>query len=621
MKLFRRLSGGAAAAITAGLVLAACGGAKSTTSSTTPPSSSASSTTVSASAKTRGGTATWAIPAAQVPNWIFPFMSLAYFSTTNVEQFQFLMYRPLYWFGKSGEPVVNESLSLADPPSWSANGKVVTIQLKPYKWSDGETVDASDVAFWQNLVTAEKANWAAYVPGSYPDNVVGTKVVSSDKIEFILNRAWNQRWFLYNELSQVTPLPAAWDITHTGAKAGSGGCATSKAKCPAVYKFLTAQAKAVHTYASNPLWQVVDGPWKLSQYQTTGYSVFVPNPRYSGPVKPTLSKFIEQPFTTESAEYNDITSGRGPDVGYLPFADLPQKSRLASLGYTLAPWTPWETNYFPENFNGPHGAIFRQLYVRQALQMVMDQPGVIKSVYHGYAFPVYGPVPAHPKNPFADSFEEHNPYPFSPTKAKKLITSHGWTIEHGVATCTSPGSGASHCGSGVKAGATMNFNLQYEAGVPEIDQSMKIYKSNAALAGIKINLSQAPFDTVISNSTPCKPGSKCTWDMENWGAGWIWAPDYYPTGDEIFATGAGSNSGSYSNKVDDANILATQTAKPSQAQAALDKYQNFLTKQLPVIWQPLPYFQLTLIKSTLKGVTPQNPLTGITPANWYFTKK
>ncbi len=623
MKLFRRLSGGAAAAVTAGLLLAACGGAKSTTSSTTPSSASASSsTTVSASARVKGGTATWAIPAGQVPNFILPFMGLTYFSTTNISQFQQLMFRPLYWFGKDGKPLVNESLSLAQLPVWSGGGKTVTVKLKPYKWSNGKAVTATDVLFWQHMVTEEKANWAAYVPGNYPDNVVSTKALNATTVQFTLNKAYNHTWFLYNELSQITPMPEAWDITHMGAKPGSGGCAASASKCGPVYRFLTAQSKDVHTYATNPLWKIVDGPWKLSQYQTTGYSVFVPNPDYSGPVKPSLSKFIEEPFTTESSEYNDVTSGRGPDVGYLPFADLPQKSRLASLGYTLAPWAPWEVNYFPLNFNNPTvGPIFRQLYVRHALQTLMDQKGVIQSIYHGFAFPTYGPVPVVPRNPFASPFEKKNHFPFSVAKAKGLITSHGWTIEHGVATCTSPGSGSHNCGPGVKAGATMNFDLQYESGVPEIDQSMKTYKSNAAQAGIVIHLSEAPFDTVVANSAPCKVGPKCTWEMENWGAGWIYAPDYYPTGGEIFACGAGSNSGSYCDKTNDANIQATHLAKPSQAQAALDRYQNYLVEQAPVIWQPLPYFQLTLIRSNLKGVTPQNPFTTITPAYWYYTKK
>ena len=64
----------------------------------------------------------------------------------------------------------------------------------------------------------------------------------------------------------------------------------------AVFNFLTAQAKDIATYGTNPLWKTVDGPWKLSAYRPDGHSEFVPNPAYSGPVKPTLDKFVLEPF-------------------------------------------------------------------------------------------------------------------------------------------------------------------------------------------------------------------------------------------------------------------------------------------------------------------------------------
>ena len=67
-------------------------------------------------------------------------------------------------------------------------------------------------------------------------------------------------------------MPLAWDVTSLGAKPGSGGCTTDSkadnwAKCKAVYTFLTAQAKQSSTYATSPLWSVVNGPWKLHQLQ------------------------------------------------------------------------------------------------------------------------------------------------------------------------------------------------------------------------------------------------------------------------------------------------------------------------------------------------------------------
>ena len=53
---------------------------------------------------------------------------------------------------------------------------------------------------------------------------------------------------------------------------------------------------------------------------------------------------------------------------------------------------------------------------------------------------------------------------------------------------------------------------------------------------------------VISTAaTPCVSGKPCPWEIANWGGGWVYGPDYYPTGEEIFASGAGSNFGGYSD--------------------------------------------------------------------------
>ena len=47
----------------------------------------------------------------------------------------------------------------------------MTITLKPARWSNGEPVSARDVIFWINLLKANRADWASYVPGGFPDNV------------------------------------------------------------------------------------------------------------------------------------------------------------------------------------------------------------------------------------------------------------------------------------------------------------------------------------------------------------------------------------------------------------------------------------------------------------------
>ena len=59
------------------------------------------------------------------------------------------------------------------------------------------------------------------------------------------------------------------------------------------------------------------------------------------------------------------------------------------------------------------------------------------------------------------------------------------------------------------------------------------------------------------------------------------APDYYPSGETLFQTNAGSNSSNYSDAKADTLIAATNTTNTS-----LDSYENYLAKQVPSIWEP-----------------------------------
>ena len=93
--------------------------------------------------------------------------------------------------------------------------------MKPYKWSNGETVTAQDVVFWMNMLKVEKLNWAGYAAGTIPDDVaVGHGERQHAHVHAEHGRA-NPNWFTYNELSQITPMPMAWDITHDRPEAGS----------------------------------------------------------------------------------------------------------------------------------------------------------------------------------------------------------------------------------------------------------------------------------------------------------------------------------------------------------------------------------------------------------------
>lgn len=117
--------------------------------------------------KIKGGIMTIAESPAAGPNYLFPMMGGAYFSVQNF-QLIYLLYRPLYWFGVGNTPDLNPALSFGQPPVYSNGGKTVTIQMKGWKWSNGETVNAQDIVFWMNLLRSDETSWAAYTPRARP---------------------------------------------------------------------------------------------------------------------------------------------------------------------------------------------------------------------------------------------------------------------------------------------------------------------------------------------------------------------------------------------------------------------------------------------------------------------
>lgn len=593
--------------------------------------------------------ATWAEAPSATPNYILPFYPGSLCSTANITQFQWLMYRPLYFYGTGSSYALDEANSLADPPSFSNSNKTVTINMKDWKWSNGESVTAQDVIFFMNIYKAEPKNFCGYVPGYMPDNVTDVVADSPTQLTFTFNRTYNSYWLTYNEFSQITPFPQAWDITSAGAAPGSGGCfnaaygsSTAQTKCAAVYTFLSNEAGynatnpsaalSPNTYPTNPMWQVVDGPWHLTHFDDNGNVTMAPNSKYSGPVKATLKTFTEVPFTSGSAEFNALLGGN-LNVGYVPQEDIttPASTMGASSGpnnprvtnYKLAPLYTWSITYFPENFfstanNGTAGKIFSQAYFRQAFQSMINQPQYIKKLFKNYAVPSYGPVPVKPQNSLASSLEKKNPFPYNPSKAKSLLSSHGWKIvPNGTDTCQKPGTGSGQCGAGIPKGTPLNITMDVSTGVAAVTTMMQDEKSSWSTVGINVTLVQQTFNQVTGQATPCPQG--CSWQMLQWGAGWTFLPDAYPTGEELFGNGSEANYGAYGPTVAGFNKneqLITATINTSQS---LTTWENYLATQLPVVFEPTAATELTEIQNNLHGVTPQNVYWALTPETWRYS--
>ena len=608
----------------AGLAAAALVAAGCSSNTTSSPSSTGGTPVT-------GGTATIALPAGVTYSWIFPFYSITNASVYNDQQFQWLLYRPLYFFGNNTNTDVNINypLSPANQPVYSNGGKTVSVTMKGWVWSNGEPVNAASVLFFLHMAMAEKANWYAYSPGLLPDNVT-SYTASGNTLTLQLNKAYSSLWYTHNQLAELNPMPLSWDVTSLTAKPGSGGCTTDSAadgwaKCKAVYTFLTAQSKVATTYATSPLWSVVDGPWKLSSFSTAGNVTMVPNTKYSGSPKPQLSAIKFVPFTDDATEFTALKTGQ-VDVGQIPSADLPPRTGSSVLpstnpvgsGYTLQPFYSFGISYAQPNFNNPQvGFLVRQLYIRQALQEVFDQPGIIKAIWRGYAIPSSGPAPnSPPGNQWIPSIQKENssqgPYPFNIAKAKSTLEAHGWSEVGGVMTCQDP----AKCGTGITKGQPLKLTYLYSTGVAATTATWQTYKSDASQAGIDINIVGETFATIIGQSAPCAPmGPKCAVQVFAFG-GWAFnGPGFEPTGEPLFATGAGSNSGNYSDPTMDNLITATHT---SNATSAFVNYATFGAQQLPFIWAPQNY-GVQAVSTKLHGVS-FNALWILLPEYWYFTK-
>jgi peptide/nickel transport system substrate-binding protein len=242
-------------------VLAACSSSsKSSNGGTSSNSSSSSSgaipaevnnyTATPSGSKQTGGTVYFAEAPSGAPDYIFPMTNFTVCGTNNIDMLNAMLYRPLYWYGNNNTTSIDFNYSVGQAPSWSNGDKTVTIKLNSWKWSDGEQVTSNDVALWISVYKGNpSSNYCGYVPPSatgekfFPDNVASIQTPDPSTIVLNLTQAYNPTWFLYNELSQIYPIPMSWDATslsEVGANKNGSGILT-KAEGEAVYKFLDAQ--------------------------------------------------------------------------------------------------------------------------------------------------------------------------------------------------------------------------------------------------------------------------------------------------------------------------------------------------------------------------------------------
>jgi peptide/nickel transport system substrate-binding protein len=389
-----------------------------------------------------------------------------------------------------------------------------------------------------------------------------------------------------------------------------------------VWNFLQKEGGQESTFATNPLWQVVDGPWKLSAFDTSGYYAYSANKNYSGPDKPVLSKAIWTPFTDDTAEMDTLRSGTSLSAAFLPLSDVRQIPALEAEGYSVAQVPTAGVAEILPNFWDPAVApLVRQLYIRQAMEYLINRKQIVQKAFSGYADPGNGPVPVTYGRQWDSALEKAGgPYPYDPAKAIALLKAHGWkVVPNGTDTCERPGTGTTDCGAGITAGAPLQFQLLFASGSTSYDEQNAAFQSSEAQAGIKITLKSEPFNTLVATTGTCNaqshPAATCyDWQLQQYGYNTYYAD---PNGAGMFNTGGINNYGGYSSPEMDKLINATEYGSSPTAFFA---YEDYAARQLPLLWLPLG-FQVFVYKSNLAGVAPTNPIDALyNPEVWYYTK-
>jgi peptide/nickel transport system substrate-binding protein len=581
----RRAATLAVCAVAAAMGVAAC--SKASSSGSVTSAAGAFGAVPPATGTAHAGTLTWAESPGAAPTWIFPVTPGADTTGGTLFDFQAEFWRPLYWYPNGVAPTMVPSMSLAYPARYSNGDTTVTVRLKTsYRWSDGQPLTSKDVLFYIDEVRAavkeSASNWGYYTPGfGIPDQVASASTPNATTLVLHLTKPVNPAWFTDDELWAISPIPA-----HAWAKASATGPVldfTNPANAKKIYDFLAKASGSTGSYASNPLWQLVDGPYRLTVFNnTTGAYTMAPNPRYGGPHSAKVPTLQAVPYTSDTAEFNAVLS-HSIDLGYMPLTDVPQLGAVKAAGYHVFGYPAFGYSYVEYNFadkTGDFNHIINQLYIRQALAHLEDEAGYIRAFFHGAGGLAYGPIPSLPISPYAPADALTNPYAYSVAAAASLLTSHGWrVVPGGTSTCAKPGTGPGECGSGIPAGTKISFNVLYASDPVIIGEQVTAWASEAKKVGIDIALQGATFNHVITVAND-SPKTINQWAMADWGGN---LDALYPTTIGIFSTGGSLNGGFYSNPQADRLIHASVT---SNNPAAVKAEASYLTQEQPSLFQP-----------------------------------
>ncbi len=458
------------------------------------------------------------------------------------------IYRPLVWL--DGNLNYDPRMSLASRVATPDGGQTWDLALKPWLWSDGVPVTASDVVFTFDLIRTLGPAYAEYEIGGIPNLVDRVTALSPHEVEIRLTRRVNPAWFLRLGLGNtILPLPEH------------------------VFRGLNVtELRARQTDPS--LFAVSDGPFLLESWNVARHLTFVPNPRFGGEpphIKRLVLDFLQGGSTLQAAR------ARETDAADVPFQLWTMARALPGL-HAETMGGPLGFASIILNFRSHHAPFLRDVRVRQAIAAAIDQKQISVLAFHGQAPEIHGPVP-----PALTSFTSpqakagYATLEYNPAHARALLAASGFT----------PGAG----GVLTREGRPLAFDVAVSADDPNRLIELQVVQRNLAAIGIVMSIRVIEFNQLLAILN----GNGLEWDGIVIG----WTVTSYPDVQQYFATDGVENYGHYHSARMDKLTDAVITEPGGQA---LDAAQDYAALQQPYIFLPTARVSV-LVRNGFDGVT------------------
>jgi peptide/nickel transport system substrate-binding protein len=328
--------------------------------------------------------------------------------------------------------------------------------------------------------------------------------------------------------------------------------------CPAI-AYTTFEPIPRHVFQNldlndNPFNQrptVGSGPWLLQEWVKDSHAIFTANDKfYLG--RPNLDRWIYRVVKDTTVSYSMLKTGE-VDQSDIQAIDWEEAKRLPNVQ---------PISYYPVNagwvFIGYNlrNEMLKDVRVRQALAHAMDRKKFIDAIRIGHAKPI--------NSIFASASWAHSDdvpkYEYDVAKAKQLLDAAGWR-----APSNDPN------GTRVKDGKPMRMRIFYNAGNKDREQLATIAQQYAKAVGVGLEVISEEWNAYLNRVTK-------TMDMEMYVLGWSSGLDPQSS-QNIWVTGGGQNSSSFSNPVVD-DLFPKAATVPGCSQADRKRIYAEIQKQI-----------------------------------------